>query len=76
MVFKYIGLVSLSVFPRPFRWSIDAATGVHLWRKEMIGGKVAVAIVNYNDEGSIQAGLKLNLLEAGFSTVRTAALCW
>ena len=55
-------------FCRPFRWSIDAATGVHLWRKEMIGGTMAVAIVNYNDAGSIAAGLELNLLEVGFST--------
>ena len=65
------GVIAINQDPlgrMPFRYSIDAATGVHLWRKELVGGGVAVAIVNYNDAGSIAAGLTINLLDTGFST--------
>ena len=50
------------------RYSIDTTTGVHLWRKELVGGDLVVAIVNYNDEAAVPTGLSLDLLVAGFST--------
>jgi len=52
----------------PFRYFLDSNSGVHLWRKELIGGNMAVAVVNYNDEATVPAGLGLDLLEVGFST--------
>ena len=58
-------------FLRPFsvfRYSVDSvATGCELWRKELVGGAVAVAIANMGD-APLPAGLGLDLLEAGFSS--------
>ena len=52
----------------PFRYLL-ADNGVHLWRKELVGGDVALAVVNYNDATTVQAevAINFNLLEAGFS---------
>lgn len=33
-----------------------------------VGGDVALAVVNYNDATTVQAGVAINLLEAGFSS--------
>ena len=54
----------------PFRWRMDTeTTGASFWRKELVGGAVAVAIVNRNDGKSLPAGsVSVNLLEAGFSS--------
>ena len=51
----------------PFRYSANAATGAQLWRKELVGGAVAVAVANMG-EAALPAGLALDLLDAGFSS--------
>ena len=58
----------------PFRYLIDHSTGAHLWRKELAGGDVAIAIVNYNDQAVIGAGYRFDLIDTGFSTDTRVAI--
>jgi len=51
----------------PFRFRVDADTNVQLWRKELVGGAVAVAIVNMHDNATVPIGFDFDLREAGFS---------
>lgn len=54
----------------PFRYASNATgEGVDLWRKELAGGEVALAVVNMgaNNLTSGSAALILDLLDAGFS---------
>lgn len=64
----------------PFRYSLDATgtgtgagAGAQLWRKELVGGEVAVAVANMGDQ-PLRAGLSLDLLEAGFSSYTRVAV--
>ena len=57
----------------PFRYSVDSVTGCELWRKELVGGAVAVAVANMGD-APLPTGLGLDLLEAGFSSDTRVAL--
>merc|ERR1712113_1148163 len=50
-----------------FRFRVDDETAVQLWRKELVGGAVAVAISNMNDTTAVPAGFAFNLRDAGFS---------
>merc|ERR1712151_593870 len=51
----------------PFRFRVDNETDVQLWRKELVGGAVAVAIVNMHDDMTVPIGFEFNLRDAGFS---------
>merc|ERR1712176_889280 len=51
----------------PFRFSVNADTGVQLWRKELLGGAVAVAIVNMNNTVTVPVGFAFDFRDAGFS---------
>merc|ERR1712072_1260596 len=51
----------------PFRFRVDNDTDVQLWRKELVGGAVAVAIVNMHDNATVPIGFNFELREAGFS---------
>merc|ERR1712151_204555 len=51
----------------PFRFRLDAETNVQLWRKELLGGAVAAAIVNMHDNATVPAGFGFDLVEVGFS---------
>merc|ERR1712032_502012 len=51
----------------PFRFIMDEDSNVQVWRKELVGGAVAVAIANMNDTVAIPAGFGFDLLEVGFS---------
>eukprot|EP01047_Picozoa_sp_COSAG01_P037120 COSAG01_NODE_2930_length_6835_cov_82.625891_5_plen_282_part_00 len=58
----------------PFRFAIDGSTGAQFWRKELVGGAVAVCIANMG-LGNISAGaLSLSLLHAGFSSETRVAV--
>jgi hypothetical protein len=54
----------------PFRYRVGASgvRGAELWRKELVGGDVAVAVVNMGASDIGAAAVVLNLLEAGFSS--------
>lgn len=52
----------------PFRYFADPASGLQLWRKELVGGDVAVAAVNMADTNLTAGAATLQLLEVGFST--------
>merc|ERR1712100_831779 len=45
----------------PFRFRADNETDVQLWRKELVGGAVAVAIVNMHDDMTVPIGFEFNL---------------
>merc|ERR1712070_820184 len=51
----------------PFRFRMDNETDVQLWRKELVGGAVAVAVVNMHDDMTVPIGFEFNLRDAGFS---------
>merc|ERR1712032_669913 len=51
----------------PFRFRVDAETDVQLWRKELVGGAVAVAIVNMHNSTTVPIGFNFNFRDAGFS---------
>merc|ERR1711991_277529 len=51
----------------PFRFRVDNDTDVQLWRKELVGGAVAVAIVNMHDKATVPTGFNFDLRDAGFS---------
>merc|ERR1712151_660190 len=51
----------------PFRFRVDNETDVQLWRKELVGGAVAVAIVNMHDDVTVPSGFEFDLGDAGFS---------
>merc|ERR1712046_264287 len=50
-----------------FRFHVDSDTDVQLWRKELVGGAVAVAIANMNDTATVPTGFEFDLQDAGFS---------
>merc|ERR1712048_667264 len=50
-----------------FRFRVDEDTGVQLWRKELVGGAVAVAIANMHDNTTVPTGFEFDLRDAGFS---------
>merc|ERR1712232_1403179 len=50
-----------------FRFRVDHNTSVQLWRKELVGGAVAVAIANMHDNATVPTGFEFNLRDAGFS---------
>merc|ERR1712232_1175846 len=50
-----------------FRFRVDHNTNVQLWRKELVGGAVAVAIANMHDNATVPIGFDFDLREAGFS---------
>ena len=52
----------------PFRFAIDAARGVHFWRKELVGGAVVVVVANMSPLNISGGIISLNLLQAGFSS--------
>ena len=52
----------------PFRYFVDAASGLQLWRKELVGGNVAVAVVNMGEVDLAAGSATIQLLDAGFST--------
>merc|ERR1712232_305154 len=50
-----------------FRFRVDHNTSVQLWRKELVGGAVAVAIANMHDNATVPTGFEFDLRDAGFS---------
>jgi hypothetical protein len=51
----------------PFRYAIDdISTNTHLWRKELVGGDVALAIANMGLT-NMSAGYAIQFIDAGFS---------
>merc|ERR1712151_134590 len=50
-----------------FRFRLDDDTGVQLWRKELVGGAMGVAIANINDTATVPIGFEFDLRDAGFS---------
>merc|ERR1712224_601500 len=51
----------------PFRFRVDAETSVELWRKELVGGDVAVAITNLNNTATVPVGFEFEFRSVGFS---------
>merc|ERR1711907_236891 len=51
----------------PFRFRVDNDTDVQLWRKELIGGDVAVAIANMHDNLTVPSGFQFDFRAVGFS---------
>lgn len=49
-----------------FRFRVDTITGAQLWRKDLLGGDVAVAIVNMGDS-PLAAGYAFAMIEVGFA---------
>merc|ERR1712124_230029 len=58
----------------PFRFRVENDTAVQLWRKELVGGAVAVAIVNMHDNVTVLTGFEFDLREAGFSPDTNVAI--
>jgi hypothetical protein len=72
------GVLAINADPlgrMPFRYSTNASSvvGLQLWRKELVGGDVAVAVVNMGST-NVTNGASLNLLEAGFSSETRVAV--
>merc|ERR1719263_1282146 len=51
----------------PFRFRVDTGTDVQLWRKELVGGAVAVAIANMHDNLTVPSGFQFEFRAVGFS---------
>lgn len=51
----------------PFRFRVDTSTGVQVWRKELVGGSVAIAIINLHTGRTVPVGFEFSLREVGFS---------
>merc|ERR1711918_236484 len=51
----------------PFRFRVDNGTDVQLWRKELVGGDVAVAIANMHDNLTVPSGFQFEFRAVGFS---------
>jgi len=50
-----------------FRFRVDGDSGVQLWRKELVGGAVAVVIANTHDNATVPSGFEFDLRDTGFS---------
>merc|ERR1711924_198227 len=49
-----------------FRFLVDNKTGMQGWRKDLLGGDVAVALVNMHDDAPLPAGSGFSFSDVGF----------